>query len=50
MDVIEHSGGSIGNNPGVLSQLANEKRIYIDLLSNENLLKLKKEAQEPTEL
>ena len=46
VDVIEHSGGSIANHPGVLTQLAETKRVDIDLLSDENLLKLKKEAQE----
>jgi hypothetical protein len=46
VDVIKHSGGSIVNHPGVLSQLAKTKRVDIDLLSDENLRKLKKEAQE----
>jgi hypothetical protein len=46
VDIIKLSDGLIANNSGVLSQLADEKRINMDLLSDENLLKLKKEAQE----
>jgi hypothetical protein len=46
VDVIEHSGGSIGHDPGVLKQLADERGIVIANLSNANGIRLNKEVQE----
>ena len=46
IDVIEHSGGSVGNDPGKVFQLAKERDIDVELLSETSLTKLRKSAQE----
>lgn len=42
IDVVEHSGGSIGHHPGILNQVALEKGKEVDKMTEED----KKEAQE----
>jgi hypothetical protein len=46
IDVIEHSGGSIGDDPGILQGLAAEKEKDLKGMSPNELSELKKEAQE----
>jgi hypothetical protein len=45
VDVIEHSGGSIGHDPGVLKKLADDRGIVTAGLSEDERTKLKKDAQ-----
>jgi hypothetical protein len=45
IDAIEHSGGSVGKDPGEVLQLADKRNIEVKLLSEANLAKLKKSAQ-----
>jgi hypothetical protein len=44
IDLIEHSGGSVGHDPGKLLQLADKRNIDVELLSESNLTKLTKSA------
>jgi hypothetical protein len=46
VDVIEHSGGSVGNDPGILAALAAEKKQAIAEMSTADKESLRKEAQE----
>jgi hypothetical protein len=46
IEVIEHSGGSIGNDPGILEALADAQNEVIENLSTDKLINLKKEAKE----
>jgi hypothetical protein len=46
VDVIEHSGGSIGNDPGVLQALAEAKNEDVSQLTTDEIIDLKKQAQE----
>lgn len=45
IDVIEHSGGSIRHDPGVVHKLADDRGIVTAALDDEGQAKLKKDAQ-----
>jgi hypothetical protein len=44
--IIEHSGGSMGDDPGILESLADSRGMDVGVFSATNLAKLQKEAQE----
>ena len=46
VDVIEHSGGSVGHQPGILEEVADGKKIDLKTASNDDIAELKKTAQE----
>jgi hypothetical protein len=46
VDVIEHSGGSIRNDPGVLQALAEAKNENVSQLTTDEIIELKRQAQE----
>ena len=46
VDVIEYSRGSIGNQPGILEDMATAQEVDLEFVSDADLVKLKKSAQE----
>ena len=46
VDVIEHSGGSIGVHPGVVSALASKRTIDMDTMTTQQKDALEKEAKD----
>jgi hypothetical protein len=46
VDVIEHSGGSVGNEPGIMKLLATEKKMVMSTITQAERAEIKKEAQE----
>jgi hypothetical protein len=46
VDVIEHSGGSVGNEPGIMKLLATEKKMVMSTITQAERLEIKKEAHE----